>query len=95
MVLATILIPLAVAFIGNEYSKGQAVANNSVKYTELAIEILKSPPTNTKQSVRDWAVDVINKYSGVAISSKARIELIESQLLDWDEVTGAGYTFPL
>ncbi len=55
-VAASILVPLVIAFVGNEHSNAIKESENRVKYTELAISILNGPPSNTNQGVRGWDV---------------------------------------
>ena len=57
--LASVLVPLVLALVGNAYTYALKQSENRVKYTELAISILKDKPTAETQDVRSWAIDVI------------------------------------
>lgn len=74
--LASVLVPIAVAVVGNAYTSALKESETRLKYTEIAVAILKERPLPDTQNVRGWAVDVLNKYSGVPIDQKAREELL-------------------
>jgi hypothetical protein len=78
--LASMLVPIVLAVIGNAYTNALKQSENKVKYTELAISILRDKPTQETQDVRAWAIDVINQYSGVPMSAKAKNQLLGNQL---------------
>jgi hypothetical protein len=78
--LASVLVPIVLAVIGNAYTNAVKQSENKVKYTELAISILKDKPSQETQDVRAWAIDVINQYSGVPMSAKAKNQLLGNQL---------------
>lgn len=78
--IASVLVPIALAVIGNSYATAMKEAENRVKYTELAIGILKEKPSPDTQGVREWAINVASQYSGVAMDSSARQQLLASRL---------------
>jgi hypothetical protein len=78
--LASVLVPLVIALVGNAYTNALKQSENRVKYTELAISLLKDKPSPETQDVRAWAIDVINQYSGVTMSAKAKSQLLGSGL---------------
>lgn len=80
--LASLLVPVVIAFVGNEYSSALKESENRLRYTELAIEILNEPPTGTNKNIRGWAIDVVNKYSGVPIDEQTKKEMLESPILE-------------
>jgi len=72
---ATILIPVAIAFVGNSFSQATKEREIEASFVELSIEILREPPSGDSENpsaIRSWAIDVINEYSGVAITDEAR-----------------------
>ena len=73
--------PLVIALVGNWYTAAIKEAENRVKYTELAISILKDSPEEDKNEVREWAVDVINQYSGVPMSDDVKKQMIGTRLV--------------
>ena len=78
------LVPVVVAVVANSYSSVIKQAENRVKYTELAINILQEEPDEQTQAVRAWAIDIVNRYSGVAMSETVREELLGSRLTQSD-----------
>lgn len=79
-IVATAVIPIAIAWSGNWYGQLQKDKELQLKYIELSIQILSAPPSPTNQAVRKWAVDTINKYAEVKIDAQAENELLNQQL---------------
>jgi len=79
--IASVLIPVVIAIVGNEYTTAIKEAENRVKYTEIATEILTSEATKATQNIRGWAIDVLNKHSGVEINEPTRQELLGLSIL--------------
>ena len=42
------------------------------KYIEIAVGILNSKPTPETIPLRDWAIDIIDKYSEIKLSKEAK-----------------------
>ena len=82
--LASVLVPIVIAIVGHSYTNAIKEAENRVKYTELAITILKSIPEKDSDDIRAWAVDVINQYSGVPMDAKVKQQLIGRRLIHSD-----------
>ena len=80
-VLAALLVPIVIALVGHAYTSALKEAEIRVKYTELAISILKEKPAQDTKDVRAWSVDVINKYSGVPMDANVRKQLLGSRLI--------------
>lgn len=80
--IASLLVPIVIAFVGNEYSSALKESENRLRYTELAIEILNEPPLPRNQNIRGWAIDVVNKYSGVPINNETKQEMLDSPILE-------------
>ena len=51
-----------------------------VKMIEIAVGLMRQPPTDMVQPAREWAVDVIQHYSEVKLSAQARAALLKCQL---------------
>ena len=92
VLIASILIPIIVAFIGNSYTKAIKDNEIGVRYVELAIKILAEKPDSNSEgtersqglenkAVRKWAAEVIDHYSEVKLSSDAMNELEQQKLL--------------
>lgn len=79
--LATLAIPAVIAFVGNQFSLSMKEKEVQEKYVELAIRILSETPHKDKSATREWAVDVVNKYSGVEMSLETEDHLVKSAAL--------------
>ena len=84
-VAAAIFIPLAVAYLGNQVAASNKQRDSETKFVELATAILSKDPalnqTPESKSLRKWAVDVINRFSGVPMSEATAEALIQKTYL--------------
>ncbi len=80
--IATILIPLVIAFVSQSYTKTLKDNEIGVKYVELAVGILREPPEKTPKHLRQWAVEIVNNHSTVPMSVQAIRELETEDLSD-------------
>lgn len=78
--LAAVIIPLALALIGNWYSTAVKEKDTQIRYVELAIRILSQEPSKQTENIRNWAVQVINFYSDVKIGDETKEELLREKL---------------
>lgn len=85
---ASVLVPVAVAFIGSEYNRAIKDSENRVKYVEAALGVLTSKPTDETAALRTWAMDLLDKTAPVALSSEARAQL-QRQALPHATLQGA------
>jgi hypothetical protein len=79
-IVATVVIPLAIALSSNWYGQQQKDKEVQLEYIELAIQILSAPLTDSNQAVRKGAINTINRYSEVKIDAQAKDELLKQQL---------------
>lgn len=84
-VIAATLIPVAVTYLGNQVLQSTKQRESEAKFVELATAILGKEP-GPKQSAEDknlrkWAVDVVNRYSGVKMSEATADALIRTTAL--------------
>lgn len=77
---AALLIPLAVAYLGNQYTAAMKNQEIQARFVELALNILKEAPAedNHDQDIREWSVKIVENYSGVPLSADARERLIQT-----------------
>jgi len=84
-VCAAVLIPLAIAYLGNQVSAANKQRDSETKFVELATAILAKDPKEAaspeSKGLRRWAVAVINKFSGVPFSADTAEALIQSTQL--------------
>ena len=75
---AALVIPIALAYIGNQYTSALKEREIQAQYVKLAVDILQGTPAEGNKSVRTWATKIINKYSGVPLGAEAEKALIET-----------------
>lgn len=84
-IVASILIPLTIAWMGNQVAKSSNQRETEAKLVELATVILtkEAAPNQTQEQkmLRKWAVDVINLYSGVAMAPETQDALVNKVAL--------------
>lgn len=77
-VLASVVIPLVALIVGNQYSAALKERELEGKFVELAVSILKEQPDKQSKNLRDWATQVITKYSRVPLSPELTSDLINT-----------------
>lgn len=77
-IVTAVVVPVALAYVGNSYSSALKEREMQARFVELAIDVLRKPPEKGAEALRSWSVDVIDKYSGVPFSASVRQRLIES-----------------
>ena len=76
-----VLIPLVVGVIGWQVNASLKERDAQVQMIEMAVDILQSQPDpETGSGLREWAVEVIDRHSGVGLSEAARMELLKQPL---------------
>jgi len=78
IVLSAILVPVATTAIASRFADASSQRESGVKLVELAVSILREPPTAKAVDIRSWAMDVLDVYSGVRLSQAAREALSDS-----------------
>ena len=61
---AAVVIPIAVAWIGYQYTQSIKEREIQGKFVELAVDILRTEPKPEDKALRDWGTQIINKFSG-------------------------------
>jgi len=77
---ASIAVPLVIAWVGAEYSASIKDSENRIRYVELAIAQLRSTPTPETAALREWAVELLDTQSPIKLSSAAKAQLKSSAL---------------
>lgn len=73
---ATVIIPLAGIWIANKLSRSVRERELRTKYIEIAVDILKDKPTEQRAALRQWASDVITRYSEIKLPTTAQNNLV-------------------
>jgi hypothetical protein len=73
--LGALLVPILVGVVGfytnnviKDKDRSQKDKEISQRYIEIAVGILSAKPTSENQSLRDWSIQTINKYSEIKFS---------------------------
>ena len=64
---APVLAVIATIVVGGITVAAQYIASRralDAQMIEIGVSILRAPPTNEGTSIRHWAVDIVEKYSG-------------------------------
>lgn len=84
-VVAAILIPLTIAYLGNEVATANKQRDSETKFVEIATAILSKEPTagqtQDSKNLRKWAVEVIDRFSGVPMPRETAEALIQTTAL--------------
>jgi len=77
-IFSAILIPAVLALVGHWYTSAISEREVQAKFVELGVSILQAPPRQDSMNLRSWAVEILNKYSGVPLDDATRKDLIEN-----------------
>lgn len=79
--LATVAVPLVIALVGHWFSSAMKQKELGFQYTTLAVQVLSSDPTGAAEdrAIRQWAIDVLEEYSGGAFPSSPGGDLLRYQ----------------
>ncbi|GLI37499.1 hypothetical protein GHYDROH2_10000 [Geobacter hydrogenophilus] len=80
-IFVTAIIPIAIAFSSNQIAVSIKEKELKSKYIEMALDVLKTPPSENRKNMRQWAIQVINKYSEIPLSEEAKAELMKENVL--------------
>ncbi len=78
--IAALAVPVALGFLGNAFNATTKEKEVRIKTVEIAIDVLTKDPDKSTPFLRDWAIDVVDSYSGIPLSAKAREELRRTAL---------------
>jgi len=80
--MSAVALPLVIAAIGNSYSASTKEKEIRLKTVEIAINVLSQDPRTNMAlpQLREWAINVVDKYSGVPLTAAAREELLKNPL---------------
>ncbi len=75
-------IPLVIAIVGNSYNASTKEKEIRLKTVEIAINVLSQDPkvNPSLPQLREWAITVVDNYSGIPLTASAREELLKNAL---------------
>src|SRR5688572_8173771 len=77
VIASSAVIPIVLALVGYWVSAALKEREVQGKFVEMAVAILKEPANPDTRLLRTWATEVIDKYSGVPLSSQTKAQLID------------------
>jgi hypothetical protein len=72
---SVLAMPVVTVVVGLGVTKAIADREVNARYVELAISILRDQPNKETTAIRQWAVEIVNKYAAVKLTPEARSEL--------------------
>lgn len=78
--LANISVPIVIAVMGAIVNESIKESENRIRYLELAVTQLRQTPTPETRALRDWATELLVKYSPVPFSEEAKTQLKSTAL---------------
>ncbi|ASO31075.1 hypothetical protein CG015_18115 [Vibrio anguillarum] len=79
--IATIIIPVVIFFVGQSYTEAQVESQVRSEYIKMGVGLLAKEPNENNSEVRKWAIKLINHYSEVKFTPEAEKELEQSRFL--------------
>ncbi len=71
-------VPVALGILSNAHNTAIKTRDLSLEYTRIAVSVLSQEPTAANRGVREWATQLIDRYSEVPLSQKAGDALRDS-----------------
>lgn len=75
-----LLIAATVALTGGFFTCWSAKTATDPQFVSMAVDVLRSPPSDSSRAIREWSVDLLNKHSRVKLDSAQRQELLGGAL---------------
>ena len=75
--IATVVVPLLIAYVGNLYTRSVKEREIQSRYIEIAVDVLRAKPDQQSRLLREWASDAIDAYSDVKLSPDTKRSLVE------------------
>jgi hypothetical protein len=83
---AAVAVPVVLALIGYEFNSAMKDKDVRVKTVEIAISVLNQDPKKVDSPhLRNWAINVVDRYSGIPLKVEALQELKDKPLphVEW------------
>lgn len=79
---AAVLVPIVLIIIGNSFKHVSNERSLEARFVEKAISMLSVAPSKESVPLREWAVEVVNKYSEVKLPESTQELLITGLAFD-------------
>jgi hypothetical protein len=74
---ASLAIPLAVVWVSTQQANAATERQMQGRFVEVAVTILQSSPTQDNEGIRSWALEIIDRYSGIPLTPAQKEDLRE------------------
>jgi hypothetical protein len=78
--LALLIVPMVVGYYGSLINTTLKEKEIKVKYIEIAVDILSEKPSSDSKALRNWAINMLVRYSPLDIKDEAITELKRTAL---------------
>jgi len=78
-IISLVALPLVLHFGQARSERSIATAELERQYVQMAVEILRSPPADNvdRTRLRAWALEIVDKYAPVKLSTEAKEEILK------------------
>lgn len=84
---ATAIAALLIPLVGHLYTNAMKDKEIELRFVELSVGILNQEPSEDNRNLRDWATQIINRYSEIELSDSTKADLRERIILPISNVT--------
>ncbi len=74
-IILEIILLIAIVWYGNVINNTLKQKELNVKMIEVAVKILTTKPTKEQDHLREWAIDILDKYSEIPLPERVKQEL--------------------
>ena len=89
-IIAEIFAIIAIIFYGQLINTSIKEREINLQLVQVAIDILRTEPNISTKILREWAIEVVDNYSGVPFTEHVKKELLNKQLPAASHVTMSG-----
>jgi len=75
-----IALPLVIVLVGHWLATATKEKETQAHYVDIAVSILREPAKPDNSEIREWATEVISRYSPIPLPSQAAAQLRDAGL---------------
>jgi len=79
--IAGVFIPAVVLLVGNSFSEALKERDRNAQYVGFAVQVLQQEPSANNENIRNWAIEVITRFSIVPFNDAVKTELKKFRIL--------------
>ena len=89
-IFAEIVAIIAVIIYGHIINSSIKEREINLQLVKVAVDILRTEPNSSTRILREWAIEIVDNYSGVPLTKDVKEELVNKQLPATSNVTMGG-----